>query len=249
MDEQGIILNIGISTTTMEAEKKKAASPKGSPKKGKSVPKSPQKNKTFLKVKSPTIKEIRKSTSHAITTYAFHPTFKVEAYLYTISDQDDGFLDGYKKYLEGVQGYECDYMEAANFCYIWNRRIPNTRDEVMTNNKNTFWRRIMIRYLTDDQESTAETRLHGAETLRRFLMDPRYTNFPPKAITIFDGTNEENPVALDEFFMDDKIEYMMRMDLDVSELDQDFYKKYSKFADKIWSYPAMSRFAGKYGFP
>ena len=211
---------------------------------------SPQKKKSELKAKAPTIKDLRKKNgaTHTITVYAFDKSFKVEAYLYTVNDLDDGFLNGFRSYIEGAEGYQCPYMDAANFCYLWNHRVPNTVNEVMTNNKNIYWRRIMIRYL-GGETSTPETRREGAETLRRFLLDTKYTNFPPKSIAITDGTNEDDPHALDEFFTDDKIEFMMKQDLDEAELDGNFYSRYTEFAQKIWSNPSMSRFANKYGFP
>lgn len=211
---------------------------------------SPQKKKSDLKAKAPTIKEVRKNAAatHTITSYGFDNSFTFEAFLYTVNDLDDGYLNGFKSFIEGVEGFECPYMDEANFCYLWNRRVPNTLNEVMTNSKNRFWRRIMIRYL-GGEKSTPESCREGAETLRRFLLDTKFTNFPVKSIAITDGTNVDNPHALDEFFTDDKIEFIMKTDLDESELDGDFYSKYPEFAQKIWSNPSMSRFANKYGYP
>ena len=214
------------------------------------VPRSPGKNCLHSKAKAPTIANVRKNkkATPTITVYAFDPAFKLEMYLYTKNDHNDGFLNELKQLLEPNDEVECDYMDAMNFCYILPRRVPQSANQIAINESSEYWRQVIVRY-TGGEESTAESRQEGARTLKRFFMDRAYHRYVPNDVYIVDGTNEDNPHALDEFFMDDDIKRIMETDLEESALNSEFYETYTEFARKIYSGDYASAYAHSLGFP
>ena len=220
-----------------------------STKKGKKI-KFPGKNNLVGMVKGPNIKDIRKDkkSKPTITSHAFHPAFKLEAFVFTSNDGDDGYIDHMKKSLEGEEGMECSHLDEANFCHLWPRRDPNSGNDILTNQKNKFWCHIAVRYL-NGKVSTNESRQEGAKILRHFLLDGKHNKCPPKDISIVDGTDKEDPHALDEFFRDDDVECMMKTDLEEDQLTSTFYSDFPDFAKKIHSGKNTSRHAKSLGFP
>jgi hypothetical protein len=212
---------------------------------------SPAKSPTRKAGKIPTRKDNVKSAGpHAPTLvcYGFAADLPIEAYLYCKDDQNDGYLNGYKKNCDGVPENDSDELTAANFTSYKTRRMPRSPNEVMTNGTNTFWRIVMLRYVPEGN-STRDTRAHGLSVLSTFLNSTKNTAYPISSIITLDNTQEENPHSLDMFFMDNDIIEIIKNTFDDSELNKEFYSTYKSLALKLWSGTNYPDFARSLGFP
>lgn len=199
--------------------------------------------------KRPSAKELVKKTQgqrHPILTcYAFHPDLPIEAYLFTKDDNNDAYTWGYKQFIAGHT--TSDTLTEANFTAWKFRRTPNSNNVHLVDSRD-FRRCIMLRYVPEGI-STPASRTEGLAVLRAFLMDRRYSNYPPANIITLDQTNTTDPHALDEFFMDQDIEVFIKEEFDIAELDNEFYTKYPELAKKLWSGIHYPEFALQLGFP
>jgi hypothetical protein len=129
------------------------------------------------------------------------------------------------------------------------RRVPGSRDIIMENPENGFWRLMLCRYL--DTPSTPESREEGLQGLKTFLMSNRSTRFPPNDIITSDATNppDQDPCPLDMYLLDADIEEIMKMFLDEESFNPHFYEEFPEFARLCWSGPHNSDFAVSLGIP
>jgi hypothetical protein len=182
----------------------------------------------------------------SLTCYSFGDNFSFEAYLFCKDDNNDSFTNGYKRFVDGV--VQCDDLTEANFVAYKHRRKPNTNNDILLDSNN-YWRKIFLRYVPGGR-STPGSRSEGLLVLKTFLLDRRYSEYPPSDILTMDCTNEEDPHPLDMFFLDQDIIDMLKVDVDEEDLTSQFYSTYPDFARKIWSgayYPDYAR--TQLGFP
>ncbi len=186
------------------------------------------------------------STGPHISVYAFHPILPIEAYLYIRDQQNDVFVNGYKKFCD--KNLDDDELTKANFTKCLNRRVPNTNNQIMLSEPKKFFRKVMIRYVADGT-STKETRQHGLRVIENFLKSDKNTDYVLDSIPTVDCTDESDPPSLDSFLLDKDIEEIIRNVFEESELNKDFYSKYKSVALKLWSGTYYSDFARQLGFP
>jgi len=186
------------------------------------------------------------ATPLTLTVYAFHETIGIEAYIFAKDDAHDGFTNGYKEYI--ASKIKNEILEKSNFTGWKNCRVPGSSNEVMID-PNKFWRVVIIRYVPHDGVSTPEMRQKGLKDLSAFLQSKDGTKYPPKDVTLIDGTNVDDPHSLDQFFMDEDIIDIAQLEIAEDDLNSNFYTKFPEFALKLWSGPSYPQFARDLGFP
>ena len=183
-----------------------------------------------------------------MTVLAFHEYFKFEAYLY---EKDGGSNDDFLNHVREWQDDEIEYqpLTDAGFAELKTHRIPGSANEIYKNKEKNgkYWRSIIMRYVPEG--STAESRQEGLSILEGFLKDERFSRHPPTKLELRDITDEEDPHALDSFFMDEDIEKFMNIYLDADLFGKDFFEEYDDFSVKCWKGPHKSGFASRLGFP
>jgi hypothetical protein len=173
--------------------------------------------------------------------------FRCELYTYEKNSNDDGYSYGGVKYIRGEFTDEVhELFDRANFTEVLTRREPHSKNRAMENPAG-YRRTVFVRYPRSG-ESTPETRQEGLEAMKSFLMDSRFSTYPPKDIETVDMTNEDCYTPLDELLMDEDIEKIMKTDIPLDALNEDFYKEYEGFADVCWAGPNYSDWAKTLGF-
>lgn len=191
---------------------------------------------------SPPAKKL-KGGSPILKVLAFHSDFTFEALFYEKADGSENYVYGLKEYIRGNSTTPCEYIDGLNIVRYVSQRVPNSPNTLLTTNPNSEWSRaVFIRY-PEDNMSTPDTRQEYLRTAKRFFQDTRFSNYPPREIETVDLTNPQNPAALDEYFMDDEIKYLMVEDIDGSTLNPDFTTNYPDFARKCWKFNHFSDWA------
>jgi hypothetical protein len=81
-------------------------------------------------------------------------------------------------------------------------------------------------------------------------MSKKGTNFPPRDIKLVDDTDGDVPAVLESVFMDDDIEEILQTSFGLTEMNDNFYEKYTIFVKNIYSKQDPSHFAKScVGFP
>jgi hypothetical protein len=197
------------------------------------------------KVNSPTPTKQKKALK--LTCYGWCKPLRFEVYLYEKSINEDGYTWGVQKYLKDEFEQKHESLEHANFTRVLTRRVPFSSNVAMTG-ASGYRRVVFIRYPKGDEGSTKETRQEGLQAMKSFLMDPKFSDYPPKIIETEDLTNEDNYAPLDQFLMDDDIEELMKLDIPLEVLDGNFKEEYGGFADACWRGPNFSDWAKTLGF-
>lgn len=211
----------------------------------KSPPKSPRKKIGKIPTRKSNVKT-NGTKNPVLTCYGFGPELPIEAYLYSKDDTQDGYMNGFKLFVDGRE--DSDTLTEANFTAYMGRRVPQSANVVMHNGATTFWRIVMLRYVPD-RVSTSETRAHGLQVLKTFLNSTLNTKYPVADIITIDGTHEEDPHSLDTFFMDNDIVDIIKEAFDEQELNKEFYANYQSLALKLWSGPNYPDYARSLGYP
>lgn len=124
------------------------------------------------------------------------------------------------------------------------RRQEGTRDTILLDN-NGFWRKVMVGRLPEGDKTTPETRARGLAVLKAAFQDGDFTLYPPPDIETVDDTDEENPRALNMFLKDNDIVNLINQTIQDSDLNSEFYNKYTDCANRLWSgsfyYPAFAK--------
>ena len=66
-------------------------------------------------------------------------------------------------------------------------------------------------------ENTPEIRMELLETMKRFIMDSRFSKYPERKVNLEDLTNDNNYGSLDKYFLDDRIEEICRLHLEAGD--------------------------------
>ena len=174
-----------------------------------------------------------------LTVYVFSPDLGVEAYLYIKDDNNDGFLNSFKKFSEGKLEYS-PLSEAGFTGYKPRRRSPGS--SVILNDSKGFWRHVILRYVP---LSTPETRQTGLRVLSDFFRSASNSDFPPSEIQAHDASEDGTTYfALDNFFQDAVIQQIIESEFAPDELIPEFFTKYPALATQLWSvgpYPVWAR--------
>ena len=197
-------------------------------------------------MKAPVRKQ-RGQAAHELICYTFHEDFTFEAYVFQRNENNDGFTWGVQQFCNGVENYQSPELQAANFTRCVYRRVPRSADGNMTGERG-YWRVVIIRY-PPENETTPESRQEGLRILKQFLLNPQYSDYPPRDITTRDATDPENIPSLDDFFLDNDIKELMEEDIDAINLNEHFYQNFPEFAEKCWAGPHVSQWARGLGFP
>jgi len=161
---------------------------------------------------------------------------------------NDACTNSLQKVLDGQ--LECDYIAEANFVEHVVQRIPGSDSQIMCNSdpkKSSFWRCVFIR--CPEGGSTEESRQEGLQLLEKFFMDEKHIQCVPDDVDAVDLSNEDDPPALDEFFLDRDIRRFMELDIDMSFLNETFCEEHEEVAKKCWSHHTNSKFAHSLGHP
>ena len=225
----------------MAKQTTKMATPAG--KKTTTKPPSPKKSK-----KTPNMREkLSQKKEATIRVVGFEDPIALEVYDYTLSESKAGFIHNYRKWSKGEIQFE-DLTE-ANFTGLKIRRNNEINGKETLSGADGYSRWWMIRY-PQENESTPDTRKEGLRVIKNFFMSKKGTNFPPNDIKLVDDTDGDVPAVLEFFFMDDDIEEILQTSFEFSEMNDDFYGKYTTFAKKIYSKQDPSHFAKSIlGFP
>ena len=182
-----------------------------------------------------------------ISVHAFKDPVVVEAYEYNISATKCGFLNKYRLWTKGE--LEVDELTEANFGEMKSKRDNDIQGNESLKNDAGYSRVWMIRY-PPENESTESTRKEGLRVLRLFFMSKTATDFPPASIRVVDCTDVDDYPVLESFFLDDDIEEILKASLDITDLEEDFYEKFTAVAKTIYLEKEPSAFAkNELGFP
>jgi hypothetical protein len=198
------------------------------------------------KVNSP-VPTKQKNNQPKLVCLGWSLPLRFELYMYEKSTSEDAYTYGMQKYLKGEFTELHEPIERANFVRVLTRRVPFSDDETMKN-KNGYRRLVFVRYPPGDQGSTSETRQEGLNALKSFLMDKRFSEYPPNSVETEDLTDEGNYASLDNFLLNADIEELMRLDIPAEALDENFRAEYTGFAESCWTGPNFSPFAESLGF-
>ena len=182
-----------------------------------------------------------------IRAYRFHEDFVFEAYVFEKNAGDDAFTNNFREQINGTAREKSEELEQANFNKFFYRRQPGSDNQHMIGEKG-YWRIVMIRY-PPEEEATPETTEEGLSILSEFFRDTRYSTYPPETILTMDCSTDEDPPALDQFFLDQDIKSLMEEDIDAEHLDSNFYTNFPDFARKCWAGTHYSAWARGIGFP
>ena len=191
-----------------------------------------------IKTKTPVRR--KKGGNPQLKVIAFSEEFTFEAYFYEKNNGDEGYVYNLKEYMRGNLAHSSEDADILNLVDMVNQRLPNTNNvRATTSSSDTYPRTLFIRY-PPGNESTAATRQEGLHALKNFFQDPRFTAYPPANIDLTDLTDEENPPALDEYFMNEDIKTLMEEDVEPQHLNNDFATTFPEFARKCWKFNHIS---------
>jgi len=192
------------------------------------------------KIKTETPQKRKKNGNPQLKVISFSDEFTFEAYFYEKPSGDEGYIYQLKEYFRGNISEQSEQVDGINLVDMVHQRMPNTDNEkVTTSTTETYPRTLFIRY-PEGNETTEETRQQGLNAIKGFLQDPRFSTYPPSDIDLIDLTNEDNPTALDEYFLDDTIKQMMEEDIPTENLDSEFATSFPEFARKCWRFNHIS---------
>lgn len=137
-----------------------------------------------------------------LSVVGFHPDFPLEAYFYRRSDGRDGYTQTYRQAVDNQR--DIPSLDENGFIQYFARRNSIDDDNTMMGSDN--WAcYVLVRWIPNQDPSTAETRREGLQFLRGFFMSSEYSRYPPNDINTIDITDTENPVPMDHFFQDQHI--------------------------------------------
>lgn len=220
--------------------------PKGS--KASAAPKSPPSPKKARHAPSmrDTLKKKNEKPVPTIVVHAFQDPVTVEAYAYILLPTKDGFINKYRMWSKGE--LEVPTLIEANFGGLKAQRDKNDNGNEPLLNEDGYSRFWMIRY-PNENESTIATRKEGLRVLKNFFMSKIATSYPPSNIITIDKTLND-PAILEDFFLDQDIEEIIRASFDSNEIKPEFFANYTAFSHKIYCKREPSAFAkDMLGFP
>ena len=182
-----------------------------------------------------------------IHAHGFQDPVAAEAYEYTITPTKPGFVNKYRMWSRGE--LEVEALTEANFVGLKVQRDNGSAGNEPLLDDGGYARVWMIRY-PPGNESTSETRKEGLRVLKDFFMSNQATDYPPSAIKLVDVTCAEPADVLETFFLDADIEEIVKASIDITEVEEDFYEKFTAFAETIYLQKEPSAFAKEIlGFP
>jgi hypothetical protein len=111
-----------------------------------------------------------------------------------------------------------------------------------------YARFYMVRY-PPQNVPMAVTRKEVLRVLKTFFMSTQAMNYPPGSSEIVDITTED-PAVMEKIFLGKDIEESLKALLDIEELNDEFYYKYTEFAETICHKKEPSDYAKSIlGFP
>jgi hypothetical protein len=171
-----------------------------------------------------------------------------EVYM-VVNGNRDMYYQGIVQYMRGdYAGQLHEMFDKAGFYKICSRRVPYSANETMMSGG---YRRVVILRFPDNDEkaSTTESRLEGMEALKSFLMDSRFSKYPPRDIELVDKTDDENLPSLDQFLTDEDIKEIMGDMFNEDVLNADFVDNFPSYAQYCWRGKNVSEWASSLGFP
>lgn len=184
---------------------------------------------------------------HKVYVLHFGEPFAFELYWYEKDPLNDGYTNALSKYIKrGADKDFHDELDACHFTECINRRVAGSDDEVQTNTSNTYTRVLFVRYPLGD-ESTPATRQKGLAAVKSFLMDKRFSLYPPENVLVEDLT-ENSKVAMDSMMMNDDIQARLEEDVDKEHLDADFKVDFPDCAKRCWLGEYVNEWAKGLGF-
>ena len=190
-----------------------------------------------------------KNRAPTLSVVSFGPPFTFEIYFFEKTETDDGFTHGITKQIRG-EGQSHTLFDSANFISHLTRRIPGSDDVVMRNKENDYERRLFLRY-PPERESTKETRESGLNAVRSFLMDPRFSRYPPTVIDLRDLTNYDQtdfPTPMDDYMMNNDIKEAIIQCCDETDLDDEFKVNFPETSMCLWQSQHVGEFGSSLGF-
>lgn len=186
----------------------------------------------------------RKTNTHKLKICSFHPSLLLEAIIYERDEGEDGYLHYIRMFEEDRE--QNDLLTQLGIVRLVPRRVPNTNNEIMKGKKG-YSRNIIIRYV--EEPTTSDERMEALTKLRGFFLDSRYSRYPPSKIVLEDLTNSGNAASLDNYFLDEEIETIMREDILEEDLKSSFADDFPDLAEVCWEHNHVSYWAKSLGFP
>ena len=197
--------------------------------------------------KTPNMRErLLQKKGTGISVVGFDDSVGLEVYDYTVGDNKPGYIHNFRLWSKGEIDYE--ELTEANFIGLKAQRNNEIDGNEGLKGSDGYSRWWMIRYPSGGQ-STPETRQEGLRVLKTFFMSSKGTKWPEDDISVHDATPDV-PVVLEKFFLDDDIEEIVKTSFHVSEMNDDFYEKYTSVAKTFYLEKDPSHFAKSVlGFP
>jgi hypothetical protein len=161
------------------------------------------------------------------------PESSFEAFVYERDATNDGYTGGFGQVMN--TDTKCKYLEEAGFCRLYPRRVDVATNEALKNSRNSYNRMVMVRYVHDHDPATSDSTREGLSVLKRFLMDPEFTRYPPVSIVTVDRTDDDNRMPLDHMFLDRDIITILEGEYDDLVLNDTFFEQYSEAARYVFS--------------
>ena len=207
-------------------------------------------DKSMYAKKSPTknSSKLSKRPRFSLTVWGF-PPLCIEAYAYRKGTDRDGYGNHYRKCVDGDE--ECKELDDAGFSQYFTRRISKLQNVPLVG-ADEWACFIYVRWVPGMNPSTAQTREEGLSFFRKYLMDPRYSRYPPNDILTMDLTNVNEPLGMDNFFLDEHILLFIKDLFQPSIANEDFFRDHNNIAKLFFSsapYPPEAPFLYGFGNP
>lgn len=210
------------------------------------VPLSPTKRKAIVDIKIPGTKSMRKS-KYQLKTEAL--CGNLEVYWAEIDAYNDAFLNHLHKVVnEGTDPlwHQCGFLLVAR------RRDRHNANEFLTNRKDKYPRKVMVRLLGPDEVSTSEGRNKMMKHIQKYCMHPSNNRFEYEYV--IDKSSDLTPPDKDHYAKADS--YLQ--DFVISNIIQgayedigpNWYNDNKEVAEQYWSGPVYPEVAcTELGYP
>jgi len=177
------------------------------------------------------------------------------------NDRTDMYTRGIDNYMRAsVEGsipeeHRHERFENAAFLKMYFRRVPNTDNVVMTDEGTSWWRRCLLRDVSEQPggQSTMDSRREGCRILETLFHDQHWFRYQPRNGFVHRDMTGPNSlvIPMNKSLMDSDIEEILRMQYNEDDLNGNFYTRFNELAPMIWDHNNYSipAFAVQLGYP
>ena len=174
------------------------------------------------------------------------PPLCIEAYVYRKGTDRDGYGNHYRKCVDGDE--QCKELDEAGFAQYFTRRISKEQNIPLVG-ADEWACFVYVRWVPGMNPSTTQTRVEGLSFFRKYLMDNRYSRYPPNDIMTMDLTDVVQPRGMDHLFLDEHIMLFIKDLFQPSIANERFFTEHNVIAKLFFgSAPYPPEATMLYGF-